>query len=301
MTFYRNILTASFVLLIGLASLACQTSPTKKGASIMNGKIIITEKGSVKIHSYISPEDSTLVTSHIVESKNELVLVDAQFIRPYAQEVKDYIEHLKKPLNRIIVTHSHPDHWFGLELFKNVPIYSLKKTAQEIEELGDVIIKSKKPVLGDLVTDSKTVPDHNIVPNTSETIDGVTYRYEKIDQAEAGVQLLIRLKDQNVLIVQDLGFNKVHLFIGQQAFASWINTATQLSKESNNTSVLVGHGEPTTPNVFATNIAYLNDAATIFGSAQNGEDLKRQLMEKYPEYRSALLLDISNDFLYQKK
>jgi glyoxylase-like metal-dependent hydrolase (beta-lactamase superfamily II) len=34
----------------------------------------------------------------------------------YADEAADYANRLDKPVDRIIVSHGHPDHWSGLEV-----------------------------------------------------------------------------------------------------------------------------------------------------------------------------------------
>ncbi len=264
----------------------------------MKGTIVITNKENVKIHSYISPEDSTLVSTQIIETKHELVVVDAQFLRPYAREVKAYIAGLNKPINRIIISHSHPDHWFGLEFFQDVPVYSLPETKEEIEKLGDVIIQSKKPVLGDLVTDKKYVPTKIIAAPGKEAIDGVIFEFERIKSAEAVIQLLIKLPQAQVLVAQDLAFNRVHLFIGQKEFKSWMQIAQSMEALKDYSIILAGHGEPADSKIFHENIQYLNDVMEIFLKVKTGAELKHALVKKYPAYRGAVLLDISNSFLY---
>lgn len=294
----KRILTLALVSLIFLL-MGVQPS---MGTPVMKamGTIKILKNNDVTIHSYMCPEDGAMVTTQIIETKNKLVVIDAQFLRPYAKEVLDYIHLLKKPVARVIVSHSHPDHWFGLEYFKGMPIYSLKETKDEIEQLGDIIIQSKKPVLGELVTSTKTVPQKIIVEG-SETIDGLKYEFEKVVNAEAGVQLLIKLPELNTLIAQDLVYNDVHLFIGQNAFDGWLNALKSLQGQKQYTTILSGHGEPTDPSIYGSVVTYVEDAKEAFGSAKDGNDLKNKLLAKHPLMKAPVLLDISNSFLYKKQ
>ncbi|MBI5418060.1 MBL fold metallo-hydrolase [Candidatus Poribacteria bacterium] len=295
-------LLKTFIILniITVISAGCikQNKITKSNQNKTEGNIIIIEENGIKIHSYISPENSTLVTSHIIETPNKLVIIDAQFMRQYAKELLSYAKSLNKPIDRIIISHSHPDHWFGLEFFNDQKIYSLKETQDEINNLGEIIIKSKKSVLGELVTSQKVVPNY-IINEGNENIDGVLYEFKKISNAEAGTQLLIKLPEHKILIAQDLVFNDVHLFLGQNAFDGWIKSIKMLQELKEYKFILPGHGELTDAKTFEKNINYLNDAKAIFSKVKDGNSLKEQLIKKYPDYRASVLLDISNSFLYK--
>ncbi|MBI4650363.1 MBL fold metallo-hydrolase, partial [Candidatus Desantisbacteria bacterium] len=61
----------------------------------------------------MSPLKGQLVCSHIIESENKLVIIDTLLLRPYAERLRKYADSLNKPIERVIITHFHPDHWLG--------------------------------------------------------------------------------------------------------------------------------------------------------------------------------------------
>ena len=267
----------------------------------MKGVVKIRERDGVRIHSYVSPGDSTKVTSHIVEGPNSLVIFDAQFLVPYAKEARAYADSLNKPIDRVIITHPHPDHFYGLAAaFADIPAYALPKTKAIITNAGPKMLANNKKQMGALVPDKVVAPTNEISPGAL-TIDGIKYEFERFVDGEAGEQLIAKLPEQQVMIIQDLGFNDIHLFLGNNTFTSWISILEKLRDVKGYDAILVGHGEPTTMKVFADNIQYLQDAAAIYPTVDNGADFKQKLMEKHPTLGGDMLLTISNRFLFKKK
>ena len=76
--------------------------------------IIVTKQGGVCVHTSIASDtgDNIANATHIVESKNALVLIDSQFLAPDARKFRKYAKDLRKPIR--LIFHRHPDHWFGL-------------------------------------------------------------------------------------------------------------------------------------------------------------------------------------------
>lgn len=257
-------------------------------------------KSDVTIHTYTSPEKTGMNSTHIIETKNKLVLVDAQFFRPFAKNFRKYADKIGKPINRIIISHAHPDHWFGLEFFKDIPIYSLFETQKTIKKVGHFMIAGKKKQMGDKVADEKVVPT-NIITEGEEIIDGVKFVYQKVIDAEAGVQLLIKLPAQKTLIAQDLIFTNTHLFIGQNAFDGWNKVITEMENMKAYNYILAGHGIPTDNSIYAKMRSYINDSKEIMKTAKNGKELKSKLVKKYPNRKEAFMLDISSKYLFKKK
>ena len=285
------------LVLMELATVACSTHERASQPPASEGKVIITEKPGVRIHTYISPEESTFVTSQLIESREGLVLVDAQLFLPYARELRRYADSLGKPIQRVIVTHAHPDHWFGLAEFADLPIYSLADTRQFITQKGRDRLDALRRSFGDLVPTAAVAPGHVMTPGV-ETIDGVHYEYERLTDAEGDVHLLIKLPEARTVIVQDLAFNNVHLFLGNNTPQHWITLLESLQALDGYDTVLVGHGEPTDKSIYRDNIGYLKDAIPVLASARTTNELKARMLERYPDRRAASLLDVSGFYLY---
>lgn len=70
---------------------------TKENAT----SIHIKDFQGVKIHSFVAPYEYAANATHIIETANELVIVDGQFITPLALAFRGYVDSLNKPINRV--------------------------------------------------------------------------------------------------------------------------------------------------------------------------------------------------------
>ena len=94
---------------------------------------LITEKGNVKVHSLIAPDEMFANATHIIELPNELVLIDGHFFAQYAAEFRALADSLNKPITRFYISHDHPDHFIGMgDAFSDVDVYALKSTKENI-------------------------------------------------------------------------------------------------------------------------------------------------------------------------
>ena len=67
----------------------------------MRGTVTIIEKGDVRVHSYMAPEDGLNVTTQLIETPSRLIAVDGQVDVADADEVVEYAKGLGKPLDRV--------------------------------------------------------------------------------------------------------------------------------------------------------------------------------------------------------
>src|SRR5260370_30426300 len=118
--------------------------------------IIVKRAGDVRIHTFVSAftADNIANATHIIESQNALVLVDGQFLAHYAREFRRYADDLArtsgKKIERLYLSHSHPDHWFGLgAAFDDIPIYALPETIAFIKDHGEASVQHHLKKLGD--------------------------------------------------------------------------------------------------------------------------------------------------------
>src|ERR1700742_4138356 len=113
---------------------------TEAVAPTRMGSILVNEFGPVKIHSYLSPTDGFHVNTQMIEGKEAVVIFDGQLLLPYADEVASYVQTLGKPVDRIILSHAHTDHWSGLQVltgrFPDARVFALDGIADQLQARG---------------------------------------------------------------------------------------------------------------------------------------------------------------------
>ncbi len=268
-------------------------------APLEHGLVTVSDFGDVKIHSYQSPDLTGCVTTHIVETPQRLVFIDGQRSVIYGQEVRDHAEKTGKLVDRMIISHLHPDHWFGADKFRDVPIHSFAETQAEIDQLGDFFIEISIPSLGEHVPKKKVVPTHLIKHGAKEVIDGVTFEYRYVQDAESDNMMTIYLPDQKVLIAQDMLYNNCHLFCGHGNFDGWTDGLKAMQADTSYDLVLPGHGATQgSRQAIDDALVYLEHVKGAYARAQAPDELKAAILDRYPSYMAAGLVDIQNLFLF---
>lgn len=253
--------------------------------------MIAKQTGDVRIHTFIASFEETNIANatHIVETKNQLVLVDAQFLAPYAKAFRQYADSLGKPIDRLYLSHRHPDHWFGVgAAFADVPVYALPETMSFIAQHGQDS-RSDHWKLGDLVPDRVVVPEHAVTAG-EEKIDGVRYVFDRVTDTEIDFNLAIGLPEVGVYFAQDLIYSGTHLYLTKQ-MGRWIGVLQDLLL-SDYELFLPGHGLPADKNEVARNIEYLSAARDAIGNGLSGEAFRQFLLQRYPERRCPGIFDI---------
>jgi glyoxylase-like metal-dependent hydrolase (beta-lactamase superfamily II) len=261
----------------------------------VQGSVSITDRGDVKVHTYTSPEDGLAVNTHLIELPNQLIAIDAQYGLPYAAEVVEYARSLGKPLTRLYISHEHPDHFFGAATFE-APIYALAEVKAAIEAAGDAMAATNHASYGDFVPATATKPEHAVEPGL-EIVDGVRLEFRRAENVEAAAILTVALPDQGVIITQDLTYNQVHLFVADQRFDAWLAALAEYEQLPYET-VLPGHGQPGGKEIYAQAREYLSAAKRLVAEVTSAEQLKAALIERFPTYRGAILLDVQNTYLF---
>ncbi|WP_217575799.1 MBL fold metallo-hydrolase [Streptomyces sp. GbtcB7] len=255
----------------------------------MKGTVTVIEKGDVRVHSYMAPDDSLNVTTQLIETAACVIAVDAQYALAYADEVAEYVAGLGKPLQRVIITHAHPDHFHGAGRL-GAPVHALAAVRDAIAAQGD----GQDPS-GAVIPASEVIPTVVITPGT-ELIDGITLVYEAVSGGEAADELVIKLPDHGVLVAQDLVYHHAHLFLGQNDIDGWEATTRRLASDDAYDTILAGHGLPAGREVFGEMLEYLAAARELLGD--DGEAYKKAIVERFPSYGSPFLIDIGNQYLF---
>jgi glyoxylase-like metal-dependent hydrolase (beta-lactamase superfamily II) len=268
----------------------------------MQGTVRVHTHGDVRLHTYISPEDGLLTNTPIVEGPNKLVIFDGQFFLPYAREAAMYASSLKKPVERIVLSHIHLDHWSGLSIlsaqFPDAPIYAPSGVADYLRTHGQKILDARRPAFGDRIPLRPTIPTH-VLSQGTEKIDGVRFDFLRFVDAESALQLVTIMPDQRSLLAFDLAFApNEHVFTVTPHFDNWIQILNGLRAPPTYDLVLSGHGEPTDRSALDATIAYLRKGKETHAQCKEPDGYASSMKAAFPQRQHPGWIDLSASLLY---
>lgn len=279
-----------------------KTSDPAGGTVLMQGNVQVLERDAARVHTYTAPEDGFLVNTHVVETDDRLVVVDGQFFLSYAAEVAGYIERLGKPVERFVLTHVHPDHYSGFQLLTerfSAPLYALKEVKDYVDRNAPEVLRTRREIAGDGVAQRPPRITGVLTPG-EEAIDGLTYGFEHVADAESEHQLVIALPELGAIAPIDVVMpNEYHLFTVRPFFDHWTQILRGLQRRAGGSELLLsGHGGPTDPSAIEGNIAYLAEAKAVHAEASDHEEYARLLKERFPGRSQGGFADVSGLQLY---
>lgn len=130
------------------------------------------------------------------------------------------------------------------------------------------------------------------------TIDGIEFELEEVLDAEAEVQLVIKVPAARAIATGDIVYSGVHLILAG-APQPWTVALDGLKATSDEFPiVLPGHGLPTAPRVYDVNIEWLDTASELMTTASSGEQFKADLVSAFPDLDLDGAIDFVIPFLF---
>ncbi|MCD0452733.1 MBL fold metallo-hydrolase [Actinocorallia sp. API 0066] len=249
----------------------------------MKGTVTVVGKGQVKAHSYRAPADGLHVTTQLIETPKRIIAIDGQLTLEYADEVVEYARGLGKPLDRLIISHAHPDHFQGAGRF-GVPIHALPETITAIGAMGDLTDPSGRAVpLADVM------PGVKVVEGT-DLIDGIPFVFDHLRGGEVADTLVVGLPEHRILAAQDVVSDRVHLWLADRDFAGWEANLSRLTSQHYET-ILPGHGAPVGPEIWTAVTDYLT-IARDFADA-DADTYRAAMTERFPDHGGTEMIDLA--------
>jgi glyoxylase-like metal-dependent hydrolase (beta-lactamase superfamily II) len=257
---------------------------------------VVFERDGVRVHTFTAPEDFLSNSTHIIETEHSLVIVDGQFVVPYATAFRRYADGLGKPIAKVFLSHAHVDHFFGLgAAFTDVPIAAPAAAITVLRERGEAMRAERAKQYGPMVPDRVVIPQEAVAPGV-EVIDGLKYELDVIGTAECDAQLVITLADFGVTVVQDLVYSGAHLYVTRDS-EHWMTVLRGLI-DSPAELFLAGHGPVAGKAELQHNIDYLAYARQTFAATHDPAQYKVDLLTTFPHRTGAAILDIYVPRLY---
>ncbi|PKN59541.1 MAG: MBL fold metallo-hydrolase [Deltaproteobacteria bacterium HGW-Deltaproteobacteria-14] len=283
----RPIISLALGLLLPLALVGCGSASsrdtpaahTRLSAPLQH---IVKTIGDVRLHTFVAPPEVFGVTAHIIETSESLVVIDTQLLEHHAKQLRAYADGLHKPIVRVIVSHGHPDHYFGVAQFADLPTFALPKSLHDMGWRHKGHWRNHRRMEGDQIAERIVLPRSELVEPELE-VDGVVLRFDAVEACEDNMQLVVRLPAQRAIIVQDIVYTGYHPFFLTADFAHWREVLEALAADPGYDYVMGGHGAPGGVETFAWMRAYLDRAETVLGSSKSPSDAVRGMMAAYPD------------------
>jgi glyoxylase-like metal-dependent hydrolase (beta-lactamase superfamily II) len=246
------------------------------------------------VTTYSASPAGFAVNSHLIEGEREAILVDAQFTLSEAAKAVEHVHASGKRLKLILITHGHPDHFFGLGLFQRAfpeaRIVATPEVIADIRDYGPKAIARWKPVFKDEIPDTFVVPEP--LSATQLELEGKQIQLIAADRGESAHATVVWIPSIGALITGDLAYAKVHLWLAENRPEGWQQILERLERLQPVT-VYPGHGAAGSAALLAENRDYIDAFLAATAPPATKEQAIAGLKEKYTDYALPVLLDFS--------
>ena len=269
----------------------------------------MTELGLVKpkpsnggiVHQYTESSDGGHANVYWFDTAAGPIVVDVPLTTSEAKKMR---KGMIRPY-RIYITEADPVRFGGLAVMKNpdVPAYTTPAIATEIQTHGDQRLAVYRKRVGDDVPGHVDAPTPAIEERNHDMIGEVEVELLPLGPAASDASMAVFLPKTGELIAGDVVENKDHLDLTWGRSVVWQDRIAEL-KALEPKLIYPGHGSAGGPEILDDTLAYLKTFHDVVASKvkqgapakisrADANDIKRQMLAKYPKYGRTDLLDRS--------
>lgn len=164
--------------------------------------------------------------------------------------VKKIAEITDQPIKKVIVSHYHADHIYGLQVFEElgaeiIAPYGAQKYLQSEEAKNR--LEERRFSLDPWVNENThlVLPDTTITSSTKFALGGLTFTINYMGKAHSDGDMTLLVEPDKVLFSGDIIFRERIPFVGNADSKKWLETLTKLDTEGL-TALIPGHGPAST-------------------------------------------------------
>jgi glyoxylase-like metal-dependent hydrolase (beta-lactamase superfamily II) len=242
---------------------------------------------SLSIQPFTSSEAGAWSNSYLISGESEAILFDVFMLRSDAMLVADKIEKSGKTLQRVFISHAHPDHFMGLDViterFPDAQVVSTQNVAADIRTDGPWMFSMLKEKLGSEGPRRLVVPDSLAEPVLA--LDGVKLPVVEFGEGESKHTAAVYIPELESLLSADLVYNQAHLYLQEKHLESWLARLDEVEAFAKDrvATIYPGHGKAAGPELIGQTRTYLRDFADAIKSG-NAKTTEQHMLAKYPDY-----------------
>lgn len=233
---------------------------------------------AVNVRIWATPAEGASRNLFAVETPNGCVLIDGPLRKSDGAAARRWLDGLGRPVLGVLLTHTHPDHYFGLAQMlggRAVPVYATAAVDEGIRATVEPMRRTAAGFFGEGEIESDLLfPNVLVVPGRPAVIDGVPFVARDFGEAESAADAVWTTPAlPGHVFSGDLVMPRVHLSLYQGQSARYIAVLEQLRRETDPAAIFfTGHGGLATVAAIAPQIAYLNAYREAVRALARGRD-----------------------------
>ncbi|WP_051830391.1 MULTISPECIES: MBL fold metallo-hydrolase [Streptomyces] len=255
----------------------------------------------LEVAVFTGPESAVFATSALILGERTAILVDAQLTRSAGRELAEWVAGKGRRLLAIVVTHHHPDHYFGaeevLKLFPDAQLLAAPAVIEGIERTAAAKVAQWKPVYGD------DIPDHPLIPAPllpqPLMLDGQVIPVLLLGQGDCENSTVVHVPSIRTVIAGDFAYNGTHVWTADTTpaqRATWGHNLGRIA-DLGVDRVIAGHRAPDhgddAAQVLAFTGEYLRDFDRLLAEhPDDPEALVTAVNERYGELTLPVILEL---------
>lgn len=185
------------------------------------------------------------VNAYIVELDHSVVIIDATLALSSAQALRDQAESLGKPIEAVLLTHGHPDHYTGLAKFTDLPRIASQECINFAHREDIVKAPVATMILGDDYPKTRTFPNELIKDGESRRFGNLTFTFHELGPGESDSDGMWVFEQDGIkhAFVGDVVAKGCHCFFRDGHIAAWFKLLDRFEREFSDADQLyIGHG-----------------------------------------------------------
>jgi len=244
--------------------------------------------------------DSLAANATLIKGDKGAVLIDAPFTQADAHRVIAEVLDSGRSLDAILITHDHPDHYFGLDVinatFPQARVLANAVVAKDVARSLPIKFARWAPRMG------ANAPRYAVFPAALGADNVFLLEGHRIEvrgplQGDHVHSTYVWIPESRTLIAGDLLFNGMFLWLGEHRepqYAGWLKSLDEL-EALHPITVVAGHRKPGLADdagSIAFTRKYIQDFRLLAGRSKTSAQLAAALHAAYPD-----AIDVANDFL----